>query len=153
MLSKIYLTKLVEMKYKDLLCPRLNLKELKPNRQRRICSKISQGLQRTALLIRMIHMVTIDQNFRLKTQKLRGEQVRSLSYKEWPLQIIAGLFQAQSSQILPVRKVRLKSNSLTRRAETSSLRKIKTSSLEKQLIHLPMTSYQREGSTIQSTTN
>jgi hypothetical protein len=84
--------KLVEMKYKDLLCPRLNLKELRLNRQRRICSKISQGLQRTALLIKMIPMVTIDQSSRLKTQKLLEEQVRFLSYKEWPLWIMVGPF-------------------------------------------------------------
>ena len=92
MLSKICLMKLVEMKYKDLLCPRLNLKELKLNRQRRICSIINQGLQRTALLIRMIPMVTIDQSSRLRIQKLQEEQVRSLSCKEWPLWIMVGLF-------------------------------------------------------------
>ena len=93
MLSKTCLMILVkEMKYKDLLCPKLNLKEQKLNRQRRICLKISQGLQKTALLIRMIPMETIDQGSRWKTQKLQEEQVRSLNYKEWPLWIMVRLF-------------------------------------------------------------
>ena len=93
MLSKTCLMILVkEMKYKDLLCPKLNLKEQKLNRQRRICLKISQGLQKTALLIRMIPMETIDQDSRWKTQKLQEEQVRSLNYKEWPLWIMVRLF-------------------------------------------------------------